>query len=121
MKKEIFELIKKESKPLAIAFALVFAVIKIAFFRENFYSSLRILIAAGYMFLLPGYFIMIYWHEKIRFAERLAIGSLISAGSLGILSYYFGVLGINLKYHYIILPLALIALGCFMSRNRTTK
>ena len=54
---------------------------------------------------------MLPFREKIGRMERTVMGALLSAAILGITSYYLGIFGISLKYHHVILPLALIVVG----------
>ena len=115
MKKEVFEVITKES--IYIGFVLILALIafKIAFYKENLIVLLRSVLALFWVFVLPGYFIMLYWSEKLEFIERLLIGIAVAAGLIGISSYYLGLLGLNIKYHTIVLPLALVLIGAVIN------
>ena len=111
MKKEVFETIKKEMKYTGILFLLSVIIFKIAFYNENFIILLRNVLALFWLFVLPGYFIMLYWNEKLEFVERFIAGIALSAAIIGILSYYIGLIGLNIKYHIFVLPLALILIG----------
>ena len=84
---------------------------KIAFYKENFIVLLRIVLSIFWLFVLPGYFIMLYWKEKIGFIERIVVGISIAAAIIGIFSYYISLAGLNLKFHAIVLPLVLILVG----------
>jgi len=54
---------------------------------------------------------MLYWEDKIEFMERFIIGISLAAGIIGVLSYYIGLIGLNIKYHAVLLPLAIIIAG----------
>src|SRR3989338_11698010 len=109
LKREIFDL--KELKYLGILFLLALIAFKIAFFRENSIVLLRSVVAIFWLFVVPGYFIMLYWQNKLDFIERAVAGIGISAAIIGILSYYISLAGLNLRFHSVILPLIIIFVG----------
>jgi len=111
LKKEVFDQIKKELKYIGILFLLALLIFKIAFFKEDLVALLRNVLSLFWLFALPGYFIMLYWKENLGFLERFIIGIAMSAAIIGISSYYLGLIGLNIKYHAIILPLVLIFIG----------
>ncbi len=96
---------------MGILFLLVLVIFKIAFYKEDFTVLLRTVLSLFWLFALPGYCIMLYWHDKLDFMERFIIGIILSAGITGILSYYLGLIGLNIKYHTILLPFAVMAVG----------
>lgn len=118
MKKEAFDFMKKELQYIALLFVLSLIIFKIVFFKENLIVLLRNVVALFWMFVLPGYFSMLYWKEKIEFLERFFIGISLSAAIIGIFSYYIGIAGLNIKYHFILLPLLLIILGLIFGLKR---
>ncbi len=111
MKKEVFELVKKEVQYIGILFLLVLIIFKIAFYKENLIVLFRNVLSLFWLFVLPGYFILLYWKEKLGFVERFIVGIMVSAAIIGITSYYIGLIGLNIKYHIILLPLILIIIG----------
>ena len=111
LKKETFELVKSEALYMAALFLAALLIFKIAFYKEAIAVLLRTLASIFWLFALPGYFIMLYWHEKLNFLERFIIGTIAAASAIGIASYYLGIFGLNIKYHTILLPLALVAAG----------
>lgn len=111
LKKEIFELIKKEAVYMAVLVLAALLIFKIAFYKENIVVLLRIAASMFWLFVLPGYFMMLYWHGKLNFLERCIIGTIIAASAVGITSYYLGIFGLNIKYHTFLLPPILIAAG----------
>ena len=119
MKKEVFELIKKELKYMGISFLLVLIIFKIAFYKENLIVLFRNVLSLFWLFVLPGYFIMLYWKEKIGFLERFIVGIVLSAAIIGIFSYYLGIIGLNIKYHTILLPLVLILIGIIINLRKS--
>ncbi len=118
MKKETFDLVKKEMIYTLIVFFIAIAIFKIAFFKESFIVVLRMVLSLFWIFVLPGYFMMLYWRENLEFMERLVIGIVISAALAGILSYYLGLIGLNIKYHAVLLPPILILAGILASLRK---
>ena len=99
---------------LAIA-AISIIALKIVFFKEAWIVTLRLVLSFVWVFILPGLSIMFYWEDKLRFTERLIIGVGISSAIIGIASYYIGLIGLNIKYHVILLPLLCLAAGAFIA------
>ncbi len=121
MNKQVFDFLKKELIYLLAILAVAFIAFKIAFYRENIFVVARTVIAFFWLFVLPGYSLMLYWSEKLQFIERFVIGILLSSAIIGIFSYYFGILELNIKYHTFLLPLILIASGLFFGMRRLNK
>ena len=115
MKKENLSKLKKEICIIGILLVLFILVFKIIFFKENLMVVFRTVLSIFWMFVIPGYFILFYWKEKLNFTERLIISIALSAAITGIFSYYLGIIGIHIKYHTIILPLIIISIGTLMN------
>tara|TARA_B100000315_G_scaffold186828_1_gene176345 strand:- start:288 stop:644 length:357 start_codon:yes stop_codon:yes gene_type:complete len=111
LKKEVFEDMKKELMYIGLLFIIALVVFKIAFFKEEVTVLLRTVLSLFWLFVLPGYFILLYWKEKLGFVERFIVGIMVSAAIIGIASYYIGLMGMNIKYHTALLPLVLIIIG----------
>ena len=107
----IFHAIKKEIQYVGLLFIAGLVIFKIVFFNEKLFVVFRIVLSLFWLFVIPGWFIMLYWKEKLEFIERLVIGTALSAGVTGVASYYFGLFGLNLKYHAVLLPLVIIFIG----------
>jgi len=105
----------KEWYSLGIFSIIVFILLKIAFYKEPIGSLLHIFGAILWLFILPGYVFMLRWKANIAFLERIIMGMVISAGLTGIMSYYIGLLGLHIKYHFIVIPLFLISIGILLS------
>ena len=118
MKKEVFDVIKKETKYIGLMFLIALIMFKIAFFRENIIILLRNVLSLFWIFVLPGYFIMLYWEKNLDFTERFVVGIVLAAAITGVFSYYLGLLGLNIRYHVIVLPLILILSGAIINLRR---
>lgn len=116
LKKEIFDI--KELKYLGILFLLALTAFKIAFFRENSIVLLRSVVAIFWLFVVPGYFLMLYWKNNLDFIERTVAGIGISAAIIGIFSYYISLAGLNLRFHAIVLPLIMIFAGVIINLKK---
>ena len=111
LNKEAFNSIKEESKHIGILFIVALIIFKIIYFKENVIVLLKIVASLFWLFAIPGYFLMLYWKEKLEFAERFVIGVLASAAIIGIFSYYIGLMGLNIKYHVFVLPIFIMIIG----------
>lgn len=121
MKKEIFEQLKKELLIIgAISIASLISF-KLIFFKESFFAVLRAVAAVFWLLVLPGFFIMLYWHDELKLFERLIIGIAAGTSIIGLASYYFGLMGLHIKYHTILLPSAMIAIGIIMALNKKKR
>ena len=118
LKKEVFDQIKREFTYIGIIFLMALIFFKIAFFKESIIVLLRIILSLFWLFALPGYFIMFYWKEKLEFLERFIIGIGLSAAIIGIFSYYLGLIGLNIKYHTILLPIIMIFIGIIINLRK---
>ena len=115
LSKALLDFVKKESIYLAVVFLALLLILKIVFFKENFVVLARYSFSLFWLFILPGYFAMLYWREKIEFMERIVVGFAVSAAVIGVFSYYIGLIGLNIKYHTFLLPLILIIAGIFFA------
>ena len=111
MNKEAFNSIKEESKYIGILFVIGLIIFKIIYFKESLVMLLKITASLFWLFVIPGYFAMLYWKEKLEFAERFVIGVLVSAAIVGIFSYYFGLIGLSMRYHAFVLPPVIMIIG----------
>jgi hypothetical protein len=105
------ELLKKEGAYLLLVLLALFAALKIAFFREDAIIVFRTAFALFWLFVLPGFSVLLYWKEHLSFLQRLIISIPLSAALIGIASYYLALVGFNVNYHAYILPPVMIAAG----------
>lgn len=121
MKKEAFEQIKKELIMMAVIFILTLLAFKAAFLQEDFFVVLRTVTAIFWILIVPGFAVMSYWQEELKFYERLIIGIGTGTVLVGLLSYYTGLMGLHVKYHAILLPSFIILAGFIMAASRKYK
>lgn len=121
MKKEKLNKIKKELIYLAISFIIILIIFLFVFHNENFIANLKIVSALFILGPVPGYFLMYYWSERLRFTERIVIGTALALAITGIFSYQFGLIGIHIKYHGILFPIILSLVGIIINYNKVMK
>lgn len=112
---ERLESIKDELKMLGLLLVISIVGFQIVFYKEGFLSTLRFVLSLFWIFVLPGFTLMYYWSDKIDFAQRLIAGVAVSAGVIGIASYYIGLLGLDIRYHSVLLPLIMLSVGLFIN------
>ena len=118
MKKEAFEQLKKELLIIVLIFIAALIAFKVIFLPESFLVVFRTVLAIFWLLVLPGFFIMFYWREELKFFERLIIGIAVGTSIIGLASYYIGLMGLNIKHHTILLPSIMIAAGLITAFNK---
>ena len=120
MSKKIFDLLKKELAYIGILYLLMLMIFKIVFFNENLIVAVKMTLALFWLFVVPGYSLMLYWKEKLDFIERLIVGIALAGGVNGIDSYYLGLAGLHIKHHVFLLPVLLMiaGMGVFILKNK---
>lgn len=121
MSKEVFDKIKAELIYISIIALASIIIFKIVFYNESMANVLKIILSLLWLFAIPGYFLMLYWQDKLEFKERFIVGIAFAAAIVGISSYYLGLAGINIKYHGFILPMIIVAIGLCVSTMKKTK
>lgn len=111
MDKELMQKMKNEGLWLLVLLVLSIIAFKIVFYKESFLVVVRVALSILWLFVLPGFIIMYYWHDKLEFAERVIVAVALSIALVAIPSYYLGLLGLNIKYTGIIIPLVIIIIG----------
>ena len=112
--KEEFKEVKKELMILAALLIAIAIVFKIIYYNESIVVVLRTVLAIFWLFVIPGYFFMLNWRSHLGLPERLVVGSALSAGLVGIVSYYAGIIGIGVSWHWALAPFVLIIIGIFL-------
>ncbi len=103
-KKALFEIFD-DLKIAGILILVLTVIMQIVMFKENLLITLRVSFSYIYM-ALPGIFLMRIAGYEIY--TRFIVGSLLSLATIGIVSYYLGIIGFGLQLHWI-LPVLLIA------------
>lgn len=107
LNKQLVDKLKVESLFLGMLFILSFILFKILFYKENLLVIIRMIFSLFFLIVIPGYFFMLYWADKINFKERFVLGIAAGIVFIGVISYYLGIFGLDVKYHFILLPLVI--------------
>ncbi|MEM4260274.1 MAG: hypothetical protein QXG00_03485 [Candidatus Woesearchaeota archaeon] len=118
IEKEIFYIIKKEILYFFLLLIILVIAFKIIYFKENLIELFKITLGLFWLFIIPGYAIMLYWAKNLEFLERLIIGSIASMALIGTLSYFSGLFGLHLIYHGFVFPALFIILGILLALTR---
>ena len=102
---------------LFIVLIVVIFSFKIIFFNEPLFGILKAVVSFFWLFLIPGFCILNYWKKRLNSIERIILSIPISFAYIGIFSYYFGLVGINIGYSTIILPLITLSALVFNGEN----
>ena len=111
MKLYFQELIKSEIPRLIGVFVIILLAFLIAFHKSSLTQIVKITSAFLFLFFLPGYSIMLYWRKSLSFTIRTITGIAVGSGVVGIMSYYLGVIGMNVNSHHVFVPIILIVAG----------
>lgn len=106
--------LKKDFSQLGIFLVLFITILQIVFYKESLITTGRVSLSIFWMFIIPGFMIMYYWFEKFSFIERIILGTILSAGIVGIIGYYMGLLGLPTQVHGILIPLAEVGIGSWI-------
>ena len=120
MKFNIVE-VKKEAGLIGILFIVSLIMFKVLFYQENILTIIKVIASFFWLFVIPGFFVMFYWKEKIGFMERFIAGIIVSAAIIGVSSYYMALWGIHAKYHGWIVPALVIIVMSIIYFIKTSK
>lgn len=111
--KELLNKIKQEFIYILMLLVIVIIIFKVVFYNESFLILSRTVIAFFWLFIIPGFSLMYYWHD-LSFLERFLVGIALSTVTIGIFGYYLGLAGLHAKYHTILLPLIALTISFFI-------
>ncbi|MBN1156904.1 hypothetical protein JXA85_04755 [Candidatus Woesearchaeota archaeon] len=111
MDKEFEDRLKKESMYLLGLLLAFMLVLKIVFHKEGFSVIIRTALSFFWLLVLPAFSIMYYWKKYLSFGERFIISIPLNAAVTGILSYNLGLIGLHSRYHGIVIPVVMLAVG----------
>ena len=97
---------------MLMVLAALLIVFKIVFYNESLLVVGRTVLGFFWLFILPGYTLMLFWRERLDFLERLVLGTAVAVALISLTSYYLTLGGlINVHWQWIVLPLV-IELTC---------
>ncbi len=103
--------LKDEGIAHALLFIILLIIFRIVFYKDAMSTVLSFVASTYWLFILPGSVLMLYWSRRFGFAERAAVGTAVALSIIGTVSYYIAIAGLHVKYHYILFPPVLIAIG----------
>lgn len=103
--------LRQEAAWLAAAFAAFLLILYIAYGNESIATVARTAAAIYWLFVIPGYAIMLHWRTHLGFIERLAVGTAGAMAVAGVTSYYLGLIGLKLQNQTLILPAAVVIIS----------
>lgn len=112
---------KNELKILGICSAVFAAIMLIAFSSEGIISSLHIILGFIWVFVLPGWSLLLLTKDKIQPVIRFIIAIPLSAIILGTASYYTAFIGIDVHSHGWWMPLIAMISAAILLRRQHTK
>jgi hypothetical protein len=106
---------KQELTTFGAAFIAATMILWIAFYKESPLTVIKVAAGIIWLFTLPGMAILWRWKDKLNSAALAILGTILGMAVVGIGSYYLGLVGINIKYSGIFLPIAVIAISAAIS------
>ena len=113
--------LKQEAAWLAATFAALLVILYIAYRDESIVVVARTAAAIYWLFVIPGYAIMLHWRSQLGFIERVVVGTVGAMAVVGIASYYLGILGLKLQNQTLMLPAAVILISAFAAKISARK
>lgn len=111
MVNELLDKIKKESGIIFVLFIVLTVMLKLIFYNEPFISTVRISFSIFWIFIIPGFYLLYYWHNSLDFLQRFVLSTALSIAIIGTLSYHLGLIGLHIRTHALIIPLAMLIIA----------
>lgn len=101
-----------EFKIIALAFVLLYAFFQIHYFKESPLVILKTTIAHFYLFMIPGYSLLLMFYKETSRIERLVLGVGVGYALQSFLLYFISYfLKINMMKYNLLVSAVLILLG----------
>ena len=112
----------KELQYLALIFIVLLVIFKIHYYKESVIILLKLALSHFYLFIIPGYCLMLYYLKELEFYQRFVIGLGIGYGVQPLLLYLINVISeVNiLKYNYYVSS-AMIIFGIILGYWKIKK
>jgi hypothetical protein len=108
----------EDLKYLGISFAVMFVIFSAAFHKSGMFLALKLTLGLYWLFILPGFFLLLAYEKKLSFFERLVAGTVIGAVLMTVFGYYIGIIfALNIKYYPWFLPPIFIIAGYYLSKK----
>ena len=118
-KDEMRQIAISELKALIAAFLAFFIFLKLHYYAESAGALLKTTAAHFYLFILPGYSLMLAAYDKYERLERMILGIGLGYGVPTFLAYAVNVIfKKNMMTYYWIIPIIVIAAGTYFFARR---
>ena len=108
-----------DCKKLLIIAVIVLIFFKVHYYKESIIMLLNLLVSHFYLFILPGYALMLYYIDKLEFSERFVIGLGIGYGVQPLLLYLINtVIEVNILKYNIFVSGAMIIIGILLAKKK---
>lgn len=102
----------EEGKKFGIFVIILYAFFQIFYWKDNVWNIMLMIIGQLYLFIIPGFVLMLYFRDKISFIYRLLMGIGLGYSSNILVTYYLNLLiKVNISKFYYFIPLVLMAIG----------
>ena len=118
---------KTEYFCLMVTFLVLIVVFKIAFFKEDIFTIIKIVVGFLFLFTIPGMIIISLLRKnkhEISFVEKLLFGTLLGIALILVVVYNLNNFGISLKYsNYVavVYVLLIAAIGIYARKISLPK
>ncbi len=119
--RDIINEMKAELKILGICCFVFAAAMIITFSSENIWSNLHIILGFIWVFVLPGWSLLLLIKDKLQPVARFIISIPLSAIIIGTTSYYVALIGIDVHSHGFWMPIVAMIASAILLRWQHTK
>jgi peptidoglycan/LPS O-acetylase OafA/YrhL len=106
--------LKDDARWIIAGIVIIGIILKILFPLSSITEIAKLVAGVVWLFVIPGYCIMLAWRSEIELKERVVVGMLSAAGLFAVASYYFGIIGLPIKYHTMLFPILTIIVAVIL-------
>ena len=111
--------LKEEFKMLGWSLLALYAFFQIWYVHESPFIVAKIIIAQAYLFIVPGFILMLYFKDSIEFIFRLLTGVVLGYSASILVTIYLNVfLQTNISNYYWMSPLIVSGVGLFIAYRK---
>lgn len=110
--------LKHDALWIAAGIVIIGILLKALFPLTGIMTIAKLLGGMLWLFVLPGYCIMLPWRHQFELKERVIVGMLAAGGLLAVASYYAGILGLHVRSHSWLFPLVIIIAGIALAHSK---
>lgn len=110
--------LKEDVLWLVAGIVVISIVLKVLFPLSSITTIAKLIAGIVWLFVLPGYAIMLPWQHELELKERIVVGMLAAAGIEAIASYYAGMFGLHIRSHSWLFPAIIIMAGVALAHSK---